>query len=158
VNVVTSDLSEEGVTRALREGSYGRCVYECDNDVVDHQVVNMEFEGGRTASFTMTAFTEMAGRKTWLFGTRGSLYGDGSTIEVFDFLSDRRETVEVRSGDAGILGGHGGGDFGLMQSFVAAAASGDPGRILSGAQESLETHLMVFAAERARRTGRVIRL
>ena len=151
VDVLTPDVSPEGVNQALRTGPYGRCVYECDNDVVDNQVVNMLFAGGKTATFTMTAFNQARHRETRIFGTRGELFGDGSKIEHFDFLSDRTEVIDTEAADGSILGGHGGGDYGLMQSFVGAVADGDPARILSGPDESLETHLMVFAAERSRR-------
>jgi len=59
----------------------------CDNDVVDHQVVALEFPGAITATFTMTAFTKAAGRGTRLFGTRAELTGDGQTIRVYDVLT-----------------------------------------------------------------------
>jgi len=155
VDVLTPDLTEGGITEALRTGPYGRCVYACDNDVVDHQVVNMAFAGGQTAAFTMTAFNEAGHRKTRLFGTAGEITGDGRKLHVFDFLTDETEVIDTASPDAGILGGHGGGDYGLMDSFIAAVASGDAAPILSGPSETLESHLMVFAAERARLNGTV---
>ena len=158
VDVLTPDVTAEGITAALRSGPYGRCVYECDNDVVDNQVVNMQFAGGRTAAFTMTAFNQANNRKTRIFGTLGELYGDGSRIEHFDFLTDRTEEIDTSAPDGSILGGHGGGDYGLMHSFVEAVATRDQGKVLSGPDESLETHRMVFAAERARRNGTVERL
>lgn len=156
VNVLTPDTTEAGVTEAIRTGPYGRCVYACDNDVVDHQVVNMEFEGGRSASFTMTAFTYGEGRQTRIFGTRGEIRGNSSAITLVDFLTDQTTEIDTRASDGSILGGHGGGDYGLMDSFIAAVATGDRSRILSGPRETLETHLMVFAAERARRRNRVV--
>jgi predicted dehydrogenase len=158
VNIITTDFSEEAVIEALREGPYGRCVYACDNNVVDHQVVNMLFENGKTATFTMTAFTEVAHRKTRLFGTHGYLSGDGETIQVLDFLTDEVRTIETDLSDDSALSGHGGGDYYLMKHFVEAVATNDPGKILSGPDESLESHLMVFAAEEARRRGSVEKL
>lgn len=118
----------------------------------------MLFEGGRTASFTMTAFNEAGHRKTRIFGTKGELYGDGTTITRFDFLTDKKEEIDTSATDASILGGHGGGDYGIMQSFVEAVSSGDPTKVLSGADESLETHRMVFAAEKARKEHCVVDL
>jgi predicted dehydrogenase len=158
VDVIAPGMTRDAVIEALRRGPYGRCVYACDNDVVDNQVVAMQFAGGKTAGFTMTAFTDFTGRKTRIFGTRGQLTGDDSTIIHYDFLADKYETTGVGDLDTSILGGHGGGDYGLMQHFVRALATNDPSHILSGPQETLETHLMVFAAERARRENRVITL
>lgn len=156
LDVITTDLTEAGVMQALRAGPYGRCVYACDNDVVDNQVVNMLFEGGRTASFTMTAFCASHGRQTRLCGTRGELVGDSQVITHFDFLADKSTAYDTRTEDVSILGGHGGGDGGLMDNFISAVAANDPSLILSGPAETLETHLMVFAAERARLENRVV--
>ena len=158
VNILTPDVTERGVMEALRAGPYGQCVYECDNDVVDNQVVNMLFDGGKTATFTMTAFTQSGHRKTHLFGTLGEIYGDGRHIHIFDFLTDKTKVIDAEATAGTVLSGHGGGDHGLMSSFVAAVADNDPTKILSGPEESLETHLMVFAAERARRENRVVTL
>jgi len=155
-DVLTPDVTVEGVTEALRTGPYGRCVYQCDNDVVDNQVVIMLFEDGRTASFTMTAFTEAAHRKTRLFGTRGQIEGDGRHIDIFDFLTDTHKVIDTRATDGTIVGGHGGGDAGLMDSFIAAVADNDPSKILSGPAETLETHLITFAAERSRKESRIV--
>lgn len=157
LNVITADLTLGGVTAALRDGPYGLCVYACDNDVVDHQVVGFEFPGGVTASFTMTAFTRARGRETRIFGTRGELYGDSQSIEVYDFLTGKTAVLDTAiASDGSILSGHGGGDDGLMAAFLAAVGQHDPGLILSGPQETLESHLMVFAAERARQSGQVV--
>ncbi len=158
VCVIDGPINMETVTEALRTGPYGRCVYKCDNDVVDHQVVNFEYDGGRSAVFTMTAFCPTGHRQTRIFGTRGSITGNGESIEVFDFLTDTTKHIDTKSSDATIMGGHGGGDFGIMHAFVKAVSTGDRSYILSGPAESLETHLTVFAAEKARLTGKVVRL
>jgi predicted dehydrogenase len=157
LDVITTDFTHAGVMAALENGPYGRCVYECDNDVVDHQVVNLLYENGATASFTMVGTSELRKRQTIIYGTQGEVRGDGENIVHYDYLSDKTEEISTEHVDFG-LSGHGGGDYGVMQSFVAAVANQDPGRILSGPSESLETHLTVFAAEKARRENRVVRL
>jgi predicted dehydrogenase len=155
VSVITDTVTEPNVLAALRDGPYGRCVYTCDNDAVDHQVVAMEFAGGCTATFTMTAFTRHMDRRTQLFGTRGQLDGDGERLSLFDFTTGQTEELAVSSAGADAAGGHGGGDANLMDAFTTAVETNDPSPILSGPAESLETHLAVFAAERARLRGTV---
>ena len=117
----------------------------------------MAFDGGETVSFLLTAFAK-GGRKTRIFGTKGEIYGDGSEIRIFDFLSEETTVVKTDSGDGTILGGHGGGDYNLMYQFVRALAQNDPSQILAGAEDALESHLLVFAAEKARREHTVIQI
>lgn len=159
LSAVTDDHTEAGVLQALRTGPYGRCVYACDNDVVDHQVVSMEFADGATCSFTMSAFTPMDHRRTRLMGTTGYLEGDGRTLRLVDFRTGLEEVLDPLT-DAGpsAADGHGGGDEALTDAFLAAVATGDRTLLRSDGAESLATHRVVWAAERARTTGTVVTL
>ncbi len=157
-DAITTDLSEAGILNALHTGPYGRCVYACDNNVVDHQVVNMQFEDEITATFTMTGFSKMDHRRIALFGTKGELACDGTKITVFDFLTETTREIDCYAGEASLEGGHGGGDEGLIGNFIEAVREGDSSKIWSGIDESLESHLMVFAAEEARRGNCVVNL
>ena len=164
-DVLTDDLTTEGVLKALKEGPYGRCVYKCDNDVVDHQVVNMKFNDGATAQMVMTAFSDV-GRVTRIFGTEASLYGDGQKITIHRYYNSDPHDVTVNEevidtniiNDGGILSGHGGGDGGIVDAFVYALETGDTSAILSGTDVTLESHLMTFAAEDSRRCGQVVKV
>jgi predicted dehydrogenase len=148
-----SDPSPEERMAALRTGPYGRCVYRCDNDVVDHQVAIMEFAGGITATFTMHGFSYVPGRSMRYDGTRGTLLARESPddLRVYYHLGDREEPIGIRR----VAGGHGGGDTGLMQTFVRAVRTGDLD-VLTSARTSLESHLMCFAAEKSRLEGGVV--
>ena len=159
LDVVDPTFTAKNLRKALREGPYGRCVFACDNDVVDHQVVNFEYEGGVTASFTMTAFTPMGGRRTRIFGTKGMLEtDDSSVIRVFDFLTGETKTIDTAASGASMAGGHGGGDGGIMEAFCTSILENRPELIVSGVDATIESHLTTFAAERSRRTGRTVTL
>jgi len=156
VSVLAPEITKETLDEALKSGPYGRCVYACDNDVVDNQIVNMTFDDGSTAQMLMTGFNFHGSRHTRIFGSLGELETDGRFVKVRRFLDDSERVIDTEiSNDGGILTGHGGGDFGLMQNFVEAVASKDPSLILTGIDETLESHLMVFAAEKSRREGNV---
>jgi predicted dehydrogenase len=154
--VVSINISEEALLKALYEGPYGRCVYHCDNDVVDHQVVNMEFKNGVTAAFTMSAFTYEGGRSMKLMGTKGQIRCDmeKNEIEVRDFYSGLKEVIHVNAGSEG----HGGGDFGIMRDFVELVRSGGNKKGLTSASESVQSHIMSLAAELSRVEKRVINI
>jgi predicted dehydrogenase len=152
------DPTEESKFAALREGPYGRCVYHCDNDVVDNQVVNMEFEGGITVAFTMCGFTAEICRTLKIMGTKGELRGhmEANEIEVRDFVTLNRKVIHTSTGS-----GHGGGDDGLLHTFARLVRSADPTErlhSLTSAATSVQSHLMAYAAESSRLEKRVIDL
>ena len=159
LDVVDPTFRRRNLEKALREGPYGRCVFKCDNDVVDHQVVNLEYEGGVTASFTMTAFNEGGGRMTRIFGTKGTIEtDDSSVIRIFDFLTRKTTVIDTASAGGTMSSWHGGGDGGIFEAFWRAIGENRPELIVSGADATIESHLTTFAAEKARRTGRVVEL
>jgi hypothetical protein len=86
-------------------------------------------------------------------GVRGCLDGDGERITLTDFVTGKVESIELAGSGADAGSGHDGGDFGVVAAFVDAVAAGDPTLIRSGPHESLESHLMAFAADRSRSTG-----
>ncbi len=154
-DVLTPEVTPTSLQKALEAGQYGRCVYACDNDVVDNQVVNMQFEDGSTGAFTMTAFTPSGGRHTTICGTKGQIIGDSRFIKIYDFLTDTTEEIDTTKNDDSVLAGHGGGDGGIMDNFIQAVAENNKNVILTGPETSLETHLMAFAGERSRHNGSV---
>ncbi|NLL82811.1 MAG: Gfo/Idh/MocA family oxidoreductase [Lentisphaerae bacterium] len=159
LDVVDPEMTAETLERALREGPYGRCVYACDNDVVDNQVVCLQYADGSTANFTMTAFNPGGARQTRIGGTLGYIETiDSSVIKHFDYATNKWQEIDTNAGDDSVLGGHGGGDGGLMNAFIGAIATGDRSQILSGAAATLESHLTVFAAEESRRKGIVCQM
>ncbi len=153
-SIVSPDPSPAAVRRALETGPYGRCVYCCENNVVDHQTVNLEFANEVTASFTMSGFTHENGRTVKLMGTEGQIDGDFETNEIrMVRYRDGRETGITLPGSAA---GHGGGDAGIMRDFVRLLREG--GENKTAPQQSLEGHMMAFAAEQARLDGSVVRM
>lgn len=159
-NVAThhmEDHSDETVKKAITDGPYGRCVFACDNDVVDHQVVNLEFEDGCTVSFSMNAFNK-GDRYIHIFGTKGELIGDMNTgkLKLYTFLT--RETAEIDTKATGVtlVSGHGGGDSGMMADLIEYFGNGVKSKSICDVRTSYENHLIAFAAEKARLSGTVI--
>jgi predicted dehydrogenase len=153
VGAITLEPTREGVLRALAQGPYGRCVYRCDNDVVDHQVVLMRFPNQQAISLTMQGASHVEGRTLRIDGTRGTLLGNEARDELKLMEHGGQQTpVDIPSH---YLGPHGGGDAGLLDAFVGILR-GEPGDVSTSARESIESHLMAFAGEEARVTGATI--
>lgn len=152
VNMVCHVPTEENVIEALKTSPYGRCVYQCDNNVVDHQVVNLEMEDGLTVNFTMCAFTGEVSRYTKFMGTKASMIADmdRNIIELTVFGKEK----EVITFDE--LDKHGGGDKVLTEDFLDYMA-GMPCDGITELADSVESHLICMAAEESRlRGGEVI--
>lgn len=151
VSVVCAQPNEQRVMEALRNGPYGRCVFHCDNNVVDHQIVNLELEDDLEVSFVMCGFTEKQERTIRLMGTKGEIVGnvDKRIIQIQPFGGEMQEIdVSKLSND---FSGHGGGDVGLLREFAHLLATGDASSSrLTSIHDSIESHVVALAAEDSR--------
>ncbi|MFC4597115.1 Gfo/Idh/MocA family protein [Cohnella hongkongensis] len=156
--VVSEDQSEEGLLKALETGPYGKCVFRSDNDVCDHQVSIIEFKNGVKVTFHLSAFTNKMHRTIKIMCEHGEIRGDDSQnlIEVTRFASNMAEAVEQRViRPASVSGGHNGGDEGLINDFLNELERGGSDS-KSSIDQSVESHIMAYAAEKARVTGTVV--
>lgn len=118
------------------------------------KVVNLEYSNGATVSFTMVAFTDLiCERQTRIHFTHGELVGDMSTFRTVDFRTTQGQKHHPAMEDRT---GHGGGDIGLIRSFVRAVKEGKQDILGTDVEEVLKSHLTVFAAEQSRKEGRVV--
>lgn len=146
---ITDHPTHEGILEALKNGPYGKCVYQTDNNVVDHQVVNLDFEGGATATFSMSGLTHDTDRRVQVMGTKGEIRGNmgHNTFTIYDFLTKEENEVRIHTPKTG----HGGGDTALMRGFLDEVQHFQDGHQgLTSANASVESHMMAFAAEKSR--------
>ena len=156
------------VEQALWDTNYGVCVFQSDNDVVDHQTVNMEFENGETVVFTMAAFN-FSTRRIRIMGTKGELSSeDMDTITLNTFcVSDENSpmygksaTESIKTSEMGInqaiTGGHGGGDNGIVDDLCLYFGENIKTKSISDIRTSIMNHMLVFAAEESRMTNQVV--
>ena len=128
-------------------------MFRCDNNVVDHQTVNLLFEDNITAVLTMCAFSNFE-RETHIMGTMGELraYMAEDRIEVYNFRNGDREVYRIGHPEAL----HGGADYVLVEDFIASA-SGEK-QCYTSVDESIESHMVCIAAERSRVEKRTVLL
>ncbi|MEM7130498.1 MAG: Gfo/Idh/MocA family oxidoreductase [Chloroflexota bacterium] len=156
---------EEKETWLATDNPYGRCVWKCDNDVVDHQSVAIEFADGATATLNMVGGAAKPSRSLHLLGTQGEIQGNLEESRFVIRSIDPRpgseyaeEVVDLTQGGdmTGAFGGHGGGDLRLMADFVQLLNGQEPSISTTTLADSVNGHLVGFCADRAMEEGRVM--
>jgi len=127
--------------------------------VVDHQSVNILFEDDITVSFTMAAFNR-GGRTIHIMGTKGEIHAalvdaENTYIKVYDFETNKEENIQMTGRD-GVIGGHGGGDGGIVETLYHYLNDAFQGNSVPSIEESYYNHLLVFAAEQSRHNRCVV--
>jgi predicted dehydrogenase len=139
--------------KAVKDGPFGLCVWHADNDVVDHQVVMMEFEGGATATCTLSGFSATNGRRIRLQGTHGEILFD----EAAGIISTNRFADE----DGGIVRldtteSYHPEDQDIVNEWLSSIINSTSVTVDAG--EALRTHAVVFAAEISRKENRTVEM
>lgn len=150
IDVLAENPTEEKIRHAIETGPYGICVFHCDNDVVDHQIVNMQMEGGASLSLTMSAFTSIGGRTIKVMGTLGDLWGDMHENRIRIGVFGKEPQVIDLGKEEKDFAGHGGGDRLLMEQFVDLMQGKEPDGTITTLETSVESHLVALAAEKSR--------
>lgn len=157
VNVITHDISPEGRRKALREGPYGRCVFHCDNDVVDHQVVNLKFADNSTVGFAMNSLSSHTYRTISVYGTGGQLDGEMEANRLVKKIYGKEEEVITTQQPGASEYSHGGGDYGLMNHLVETVNGLTEGEKI-GPSDAIISHRVCFAAEDSRHESKIVAL
>ena len=151
-STITEDTSESGILQALKDGPYGRCVYYCDNDQVDHQETLIEFENGVTAVLKMHGHSAKEQRTLRIDGSLGTIrgyFGGGGKLEVHIHATGEQQSYQIKTD----LFGHAEGDTGIMENFVSVL-NGERGK--TAADEALISHRLAFAAHEARIGNKIV--
>ena len=146
---------KDHLRQLLMKNRFGRCVFQTDNNVVDTQTAQIEFQDGIHVSFTMCGHNGVERRMTKISMTRAEIVydgGDPDVITVHRFAPKRRS--EIYRVDT--RGTHGGGDRAIMDNFIDAIVTGDSSILKTPIRNSLEGHLLVFAAETSRKEKRIV--
>lgn len=158
---------EQKIESLKSDNPYGRCVWKCDNDVVDHQSVVIEFEDDTTATHNMVGGTARPARSIHILGTHGEIQG---VLEESRFVvrkidprpgheySEEVVDLNVEGGMDGANDGHGGGDLRLVQDFVRVVRGESPSISTTTINDSINGHLMGFCADRAMEERRAIEI
>lgn len=145
-----ADESDEAILKMIETSPYGRCVYACGNDSVDHQTVLMDYEGGLTIILEMESYSQQRTRITHFYGTRGEIIADEHKIEILPFLGDSTTIIPAQNGH------HGGGDREIMTEFVRLVRTASPERYTKLLDAALESHRIAFLAEESRYSGKTM--
>ncbi|HHT83873.1 MAG: Gfo/Idh/MocA family protein [Christensenellales bacterium] len=147
-----SGSTKEERYNALKESNYGKCVYKCDNNVVDHQIVNMCFADGVTASHTVTAFSDKFYRRTQISGTKGEIISNDYDGKLF---------IRVYKGPSKIIRtklikglGHIDGDINLIKEWcLLIQGKLEDDSNITYLKDTIPSHEIVLKAEESRLKG-----
>lgn len=152
-NSVHINPTKENLNNILKKGPYGRCVYRCDNNVIDNMVNIIEFENNVTATFNLYAFTKECNITTKLIFTNGEVDGSFKDNEI-KIKKFNQEEVLINTYNNNL--GQNEGNINLIKSFINSVSEGNINYYRNNIKEAIDSNVIAFAAEYSRVSGEVV--
>lgn len=160
INKPVDEITQEDINEQLKKSAYGRCVYE-DKDLVDRQNIIVKFENGSVGSFDLIGAAAKGDRNIHIVGEDGEIFGSHSdnmfTVRKYDFKNKCYEETKYDVSE-GAQDEHRGGDTGMMRS-MCNYLNGDRSDVsITNINDSINGHLCVYAADKSRKSEKIINL
>ncbi len=153
---------EDKIALMKSDSPYARCVYKCDNNVVDHQSIVVNFESGATGTHNMVGGSSQSLRKIHVVGTKGEIFGNFeeskfTVLKINPSPDAHNEECDIEEVDlnvtgdmVGAYGGHGGGDERLAEDFVRFIKGETPSLACTSIFDSMVGHMSIYRADKSR--------
>lgn len=169
INKPLDEITLEEKREFLKKDIYGQCVFKTDMDIVDRQCVSVQFTNGSIGTLNLVGVASKAGRHIHIVCEYGEIVGyiEDNKILVRVFDKDKvwydEEWIDFDAensmGDEdNSVGGHYGGDYYIMKDLVRFL-NGEPTSVSTTViEDSVNSHLICYAAEKARKEKVVVDL
>ncbi|MGL5330290.1 MAG: Gfo/Idh/MocA family protein [Peptostreptococcaceae bacterium] len=139
-NSVHINPTKENLDMILKEGPYGRCVYRCDNNVVDNMVSIINFENNITATFNLSAFTKESNRFIKLMFAQGEVEGSfkDNKIMIKKFGIEDEIVIELEKDKD---------DMNIIKEFISLINKEENNQFNLSINQSIESNIVAFAME-----------
>ncbi|MAF34283.1 hypothetical protein CMO91_00385 [Candidatus Woesearchaeota archaeon] len=146
--------SQADLLKVIQEGPYGRCIWHCDNDVVDAYEAEVLWAGGLRARFRLDANYPCAPtRKLEVRFPEGKLEGDLRMNKLEMDTGTSRQSLSGRIGDVeGAQGTHGGADALLIKDFLRSVR-GEEAELVTSIHRVLGAHTLALVANVSQATN-----
>lgn len=167
LNKPLNELTKEEKLEYLKHSVYGRCAYETGGDIVDRQNLTIQFENGSLATFTLVGGCTRGERYIHIVGEKGEIEGKVSenkfilrtlTGELEPYYKEEIIDVSKEIGEIVQDGGHFGGDRAIMRELIRYYNGDRSSLSITSLSDSVNGHLCVYAAEKSRKSGLLVKI
>lgn len=146
--------TQENLLSILPKGPYGRCIYRCDNNVVDNMINILSFENGVNVNLNISAFTKELDKSIKLLFSKGEIEGSilESKIIVKKFGEKEDKIIELEH-DNRIEHKY---EFKMINDFIEHISNNNYELNKSSVKSIIKSHIIAFALEYSRISEEVI--